>query len=89
MSDSDFVRRLAGERLTTTEVLYYMPDHPSLLQSFLWQTLDEAPEFPKVHRFLMFWKREIHAVIHSVTVSASGLVSPARLDLARVVGTLH
>ena len=89
MSDSDFVRRLAGERLTTAEVLYYMPDHPSLLQSFTWQTLDVAPSYPKVHGFLAFWRREIDAVIHSVTVSASGLVSPARLDLARVVGALH
>ena len=89
MSDSDFVRRLAGERLTTAEVLYYMPDHPSLLQSFTWQTLDVAPSYPKVHSFLAFWRREIDAVIHSVTVSASGLVSPARLDLARVVGALH
>ncbi len=89
MSDQDFTRRLAGESLTTTEVLYYIPDHPSLLQSFMWQTLDLAPEFPKVHRFLGFWKREIHAVIHSVTVSASGLVAPSRIDIARIVGTVH
>ena len=89
MQDPEFRRRLNGERLTTAEVLYFMPDHPSLLQSFLWQTLDVAPTFPKVHRFLNFWRREIDAVIHSVTVSASGLVSPARLDLARVVGQIH
>ena len=89
MQDPEFRRRLNGERLTTAEVLYFMPDHPSLLQSFLWQTLDVAPTFPKVHRFLNFWRHEIDAVIHSVTVSASGLVSPARLDLARVVGQVH
>lgn len=89
MQDPEFRRRLNGERLTTAEVLYFMPDHPSLLQSFLWQTLDVAPTFPKVHRFLNFWRREIDAVIHSVTVSGSGLVSPARLDLARVVGQVH
>jgi uncharacterized protein Usg len=89
MSQSDFSRQLAGERLTTAEVLYYMPDHPSLLQSFLWQTLDLAPEFPKVYGFLEFWRREIDAVIHSVRVSSRGMVSPARLDISRVVGTLH
>ena len=89
MAQSDFSRQLAGERLTTTEVLYYMPDHPSLLQSFMWQTLDVAPEFPKVHLFLDFWRREIDAVIHSVRVSAKGIVSPAHLNVSRVVGTLH
>ncbi|HEY5107149.1 MAG TPA: protein usg [Caulobacteraceae bacterium] len=88
MADSDFCRRLAGERLTTAEVLYYLPDHPTLLQSFLWQTLDVAPEFPRVHRFLGFWRREIDAVIHSVTVSACGLVVPAQLNIASDVGAL-
>jgi len=89
MIDSDFSRRLAGERLTTAEVLYWLPDHPALLQRFLWQTLDMAPDYPRVHRFLDFWRGEIDAVIHSVTLTAAGLVAPARLDIARQVGTLH
>ena len=63
MTDADLVRQLRGERLTTAEVLYYMPDHPMLLQSFLWQTLDFPPDFPKVHKFLIFWRREIDAVL--------------------------
>lgn len=77
MTDAQFIRRLTGERLTTTEVLYYMPDHPGLLQSFLWQTLDVAPDFPRIVRFLGFWRREIDAVIHSVRLAHSGLVAPA------------
>jgi uncharacterized protein Usg len=89
MDRSDFARQLHGERLTTAEVIYYMPDHPTLLQSFLWQTLDLPPEFPKVHKFLIFWRREIDAVIHSVTCSAVGLISPAKLDVGREIGTLH
>jgi len=80
MVDPDFAGRLGGKRLTTAEVLYYMPDHPVLLQSFMWQTLDVVPEFPRVHSFLAFWRREIDAVIHSVSVTASGLVTPARID---------
>ena len=31
---------LKGYRLTTAEILYRMPDHPDLLQTFLWQELD-------------------------------------------------
>jgi uncharacterized protein Usg len=89
MSDIDLARRLKGERLTTAEVLYYMPDHPALLQRFLWQTLDRSPDYPRIHRFLDYWRREIHAVIHSVQVGGAGLVAPARLDITRTVGTLH
>jgi uncharacterized protein Usg len=89
LTQSDLARQLRGERLTTAEVLYYMPDHPVVLQSFLWQTLDFPPEFPRVHKFLNFWRREIDAVIHSVTCSAAGLVCPARLDVARQIGTLN
>jgi len=85
----DLARQLRGERLTTAEVLYWMPDHPALLQRFLWQTLDLAPEFPRLHRFLDFWRAEIEAVIHSVTVSAAGLVSPARLEIGQEFGTVH
>ena len=76
--NSEFERRLKGARLLTAEVLYYMPDHPSLLQTFMWQTLDEAPKFPRLSQFLDFWRREIEAVIHSVRVAhAEPLAAPA------------
>jgi len=88
-SNEEFSRQLRGERLTTASVLYYMPDSPSLLQEFVWQTLDLAPEFPRIHRFLDFWRREIEAVIHSVTVGSQGLVAPARLRIAEDIGFLH
>ena len=39
-------------RLTTAEILYHMPDHPSLLQTYVWQGLDIAPKFPVLHKFL-------------------------------------
>ncbi len=89
MPESDLRRQLRGERLTTAEVIYYLPDHPALLQRFLWQTLDLPPEFPRVCKFLDFWRREIDAVIHSVTCSAAGLVAPARLAVSRETGVLH
>lgn len=65
----EFEHRLQGARLLTAEVLYYMPDHPKLLQTYLWQTLDVAPKFPRLHEFLEHWRREIEAVIHSVRVA--------------------
>ena len=89
MAESELSQQLQGRRLTTAEVIYYMPDHPALLQRFMWQTLDLPPEFPRVYRFLDFWRREIDAVIHSVTCSAAGLVSPAKLEVAQDIATLH
>ena len=85
----DFEAQLKGKRLTTAEVLYYMPDHPALLQSFLWQTMDEAPEFPRVHGFLEFWRREIEAVIHSVQISSLQQIAPGRLRPVRWEGKLN
>ncbi|HWE46582.1 MAG TPA: hypothetical protein VG407_11200 [Caulobacteraceae bacterium] len=72
----EFFEQLQGRRLTTAEIVYYMPDHPALLQEFLWQTLDEAPDFPRMHRFLDHWRREIDAVIHSVRLSYVGVIAP-------------
>jgi uncharacterized protein Usg len=69
--------RLQGWRLATAEVLYYLPDHPSLLQSFIWQTLDLAPRYPRIHRFLDFWRQEIDAVIHSVRLATGETLAPA------------
>ena len=65
----EFRERLNGATLLTAEVLYYMPDHPKLLQTYLWQTLDMAPKYPRLQQFLDFWRREIDAVIHSVRVA--------------------
>jgi uncharacterized protein Usg len=52
---SDLGLQLRSYRLTTAEILYYLPDHPALLQSFTLQQFDLAPEFPVLRRFLDFW----------------------------------
>ena len=75
--EGEFERRLNGATLLTAEVLYYMPDHPKLLQTFMWQTLDVAPRFPRLAQFLDYWRREIEAVIHSVRVATGEQLAPA------------
>ncbi len=82
MQHDDIQQRLDGWRLTTAEVLYYMPDHPALLQSFVWQTLDLAPRYPRIVKFLDFWKAEIEAVIHSVRVASGETLAPAKVRAA-------
>jgi uncharacterized protein Usg len=85
METDELSLRLKGWRLATAEVLYYIPDHPSLLQSFMWQTLDLAPQYPRIHRFLDFWRREIDAVIHSVRLASGETLAPARIDTVDVI----
>ena len=82
-------KQLAGYRLTTAEILYHLPDHPSLLQSFVWQKLDLAPKYPVLAQFLDFWEAKLDGKIHSVRVAHKGLVSPAALRMAVEAGRLH
>jgi uncharacterized protein Usg len=53
----------------TTEVLYYLPDYPSLVQTFMFQKLDVLPELPRLHSFLNFWKNEIDAIIKDENIA--------------------
>jgi uncharacterized protein Usg len=80
---SDFELQLQGWRLTTAEILYYMPDHPSLIQSFVWQTLDLAPKYPRLTAFLEYWRREIEAMIHSVQIASGQGLAPAMVRQAK------
>jgi uncharacterized protein Usg len=71
--------QLRNYRLTTAEILYHMPDHPGVLQSFIWQDLDLAPRFPVLHRFLDFWRRDIEGRLHSVRVASAALITPGEI----------
>ena len=77
MGDRDFALQVAGYGLSTVQVHYYLPDHPSLLQLFVMQQYDVAPNFPELDRFLDYWRREIEAVLHSVRVAHKHLLGPA------------
>jgi uncharacterized protein Usg len=76
---TEFERRLAGYRLTTAEILYHRPDHPALLQSYVWQEYDLVPRFPVLNKFLHFWQSELDGKLHSVWVAAIGIIKPAEL----------
>jgi uncharacterized protein Usg len=75
-------------RLTTAEILYHLPDHPGLLQSYIWQELDLAPQFPILRKFLDFWEHNLDGRLHSVRVGAADIITPARWQ-AGTLYTLH
>jgi uncharacterized protein Usg len=75
----DFIRQLSGYGLTTAEILYRFPDHPSLLQSYIWQNYDVAPDFPILLKFLDFWRTTLDGALHSVRVAHARLIKPAEI----------
>ena len=60
---------LQDYRLTTAEILYRLPDHPSLLQTYVWQDLDLNPDFPVLKKFLTFWETSLDGKLYSVKVA--------------------
>jgi uncharacterized protein Usg len=89
MVSKDFIRQMEGYGLTTAKILYRMPDHPSFLQTYIWQDYDLAPRFPVLIEFLDFWKRELAGPLHSVTVSHSQLIRPAEFRAVSGEINLH
>ena len=67
---------LRGYGLTTAEFLYHLPDHPHLLQTFIWQQYDLAPKFPALYGFIEFWKAKLEGPLHSVSYTHKRLIAP-------------
>jgi len=81
-------QQLRDYRLTTAEILYHLPDHPAVLQSYIWQELDLAPKFPRLLKFLDFWSANLDGRLHSVRFGAGTLISPPQWRHQQVL-TLH
>ena len=76
-------------RLTTAEILYKMPDYPNLLQSYLWQSLDRVPDFPKLNEFLGFWENRLDGTLHSVRIGYVGIMQPNEWEFTEGRATEH
>lgn len=72
---SEMELMLKGYGLTTAELLYHMPDHPHVLQTFIWQHYDLAPKFPKLLSFVDFWREKLDGPLHSVKYTHKRLIS--------------
>ncbi|AUN30316.1 usg protein [Niveispirillum cyanobacteriorum] len=89
ISRSPLSRQLQDYRLTTAEILYHMPDHPGLLQTYVWQELDLAPRFPVLRKFLDFWSHNLDGKLHSVRVANLDLISPGHMRHVDALMTLQ
>jgi uncharacterized protein Usg len=81
MAACGFRLQMQGYGLTTANILYRLPDHPAIIQSYIWQEFDLHPEFPELRKFLDFWTRTLEGPLHAVTVAHSGLIKPAEMNL--------
>ncbi len=88
-TDRSFELGLAGYSITTAEILYHLPDHPSLLQSYVWQDYDAHPKFPRLKKFLEFWRLNLDGKLFKVTVAHRGLVKPAEVKLIDAQIRIH
>lgn len=66
---------LKGYGLTTAEILYHMPDHPHVLQTFVWQDYDIAPKFPVMGKFIDYWREKLDGALHSIRYTHRKLVT--------------
>jgi len=76
MTDTATELMLRGYGLTTAEMFYRLPDHRHVLNSFIWQDYDLAPDHPRLFEFIEFWQREIEGPLHSVRFAHRTLISP-------------
>ena len=68
--------QLQDRVLTTAEILYYFPDYPLLLQQYIWQDYDKAPEFPHLKKFISYWEGHLDGRLHSIRVNHSLIITP-------------
>jgi uncharacterized protein Usg len=80
---------LKGYGLTTAEILYHLPDHPHVLQTYIWQDYDLAPKFPALIRFIEFWKARLEGPLHSVQYTHKRLISANEWRNVRGEFVLH
>jgi uncharacterized protein Usg len=89
MSHAELRAQLRGFSLTTAEIFYRMPDHPSLLQSYIWQDYDLHPLFPKLKGFLDFWSKNLEGQLYRIRVAHRALIHPREFRLVANEMRLH
>jgi uncharacterized protein Usg len=89
VTTQDFQKQVEGYGLTTANILYRRPDHPWLLQSYVWQNYDLYPHFPELQCFLEFWQKSLEGALHSVTFAHSRLIKPVEIKAVDGVFRLH
>ncbi|MFC4215173.1 usg protein [Pseudophaeobacter arcticus] len=80
---------LKGYGLTTAEFTYHMPDYAHVLNTYVWQDYDMAPDHERLFKFIEFWQRELDGPLHSVRFSHRKMISPGEWRNVKGILNLH
>jgi uncharacterized protein Usg len=80
---------LKGYGLTTAEMIYGMPDYQSVLNTFVWQEYDLAPDYPRMFAFIEFWREEIEGPLRAVRFTHRKVIAPGEWRNVTGEFTLH
>ncbi len=69
---------LKGYGLTTAQIFYRLPDFRNILNTFVWQEYDLAPDYPRLFKFIEFWQEKIEGPLHSVRFVHRKLIAPGK-----------
>jgi uncharacterized protein Usg len=89
MRDHACLDQMAGSGLSGVQFHDDRPDHRSLLEQFVIQQCDVAPQFSGLDRFIAFWGREIGAVLHAVRVVRKHLFGAREWRQVDAIVTTH
>lgn len=78
-----------GYRLCKAEIVYSHPDAPEVFETYVWQELDRAPDFPVLHCFLKAWSAFCSTEIESVEVAECTGITPQQLANASISVLVH
>ncbi len=78
---ADLWTQMHDRVLTTAEIFYFFPDYPALLQQYLWQDYDQAPQFPNLRKFMAYWQDHLDGKLHSIRIAQAGLIVPGTWNL--------
>ena len=67
---------LKGYGLLTAELYYRIPDFRNVLNTFVWQEYDIAPDYPHLFGFIEFWQKKIEGPLHSVRFTHRKEIAP-------------
>ena len=76
-------------RLILAEILYRMPDYPSVLQTFIWQKEDVPPVYPRLKNFLQFWEENLEGKLYMVRVDKKELIGDNNFRIVDFDGYLQ
>lgn len=89
MSRLDTEMMLKGYGLTTAELFYRMPDYQHVLNSYIWQEYDLAPDHPRLFEFIEFWQTKLDGPLHSVQFTHRKMLSSGEWRNVKGEFTLH